>query len=149
MIAKAFGMLAASAALVASASAAEYKQPIKIPGASLPTAVFSTPGTKDFKGPNGEPVRDLNILRSTDKKAYSGVYDSPVKERVPTGPEGYEVDEFMYFFKGGVKLTSEDGTVTEAGPGDVVTIHKGWKGVWESDGYSKFYVIYDASKAAE
>ena len=48
----------------------------------------------------------------------------------------------MFFLEGSVTLTSSDGTVTEIGAGEGVTIPKEWTGIWETDGYRKIWVIY-------
>ena len=56
--------------------------------------------------------------------------------------EPYGVDEFMYFLEGSVTLTSSDGTVQVINAGEGVTIGADWTGVWETDGYTKIWVIY-------
>ena len=56
--------------------------------------------------------------------------------------EPYGVDEFMFFLEGGVTLTSSDGFVTEISAGEGVTIPKEWTGIWDTDGYTKIWVIY-------
>jgi uncharacterized cupin superfamily protein len=61
--------------------------------------------------------------------------------------EPYGVDEFMYFLDGGVTLTSADGTVQRIAAGEAVTIPKEWTGIWETDGYTKIWVIYSADGA--
>ncbi len=58
--------------------------------------------------------------------------------------EPYGVDEFMYFLEGGVTLTSDDGTVQVIEAGEGVTIGSDWTGVWETEGYTKIWVIYSA-----
>ncbi|WP_417463348.1 cupin domain-containing protein [Kordiimonas sp.] len=91
-------------------------------------------------------TQDVENFLSVDKKFDSGMYRSgPVRMTI----EHYGVDEFMYFVEGGVTLTSADGTVTEIGPGDAVTIGRDWKGVWDSKGYMKIYVIYSADEPLE
>jgi len=54
------------------------------------------------------------------------------------------VDEFMYFLEGSVTLTSSDGSVQTIDAGEGVTIAKEWTGIWETDGYTKIWVIYSA-----
>ena len=54
----------------------------------------------------------------------------------------YGVNEFMYFVSGSVTLTSSDGTVMTINSGEAVTVPKLWTGIWEIDGYEKFWVIY-------
>lgn len=83
---------------------------------------------------------DVTTLLSSDKKFASGMYrSSKVRFEID---EPYGVDEFMYFLEGGVTLTSSDGTVREIGTGEAVTIPKEWTGVWDTDGYTKIWVIY-------
>ena len=52
------------------------------------------------------------------------------------------MDEFVHFLDSGVKLTSGDGTVQVITAGETVTIPKQWTGIWETDGYTKIWVIY-------
>lgn len=89
---------------------------------------------------NGNTTLDVTSLLSSDKKFASGMYRSG-KVRFEAD-EPYGVDEFMYFLEGGVTLTSSDGHVTEISAGDAVTIPKEWVGVWDTDGYTKIWVIY-------
>ena len=63
--------------------------------------------------------------------------------------EPYGVHEYMHFLEGGVTLTSSDGTVTEIKAGDSVVIPAEWTGVWDTDGYTKIYVIYSPDKPIE
>lgn len=89
---------------------------------------------------DGFTVLDITSLKSSDGKFASGMYKSGKSRFEVTDP--YGVDEFMYFLEGGVTLTSSDGTVTEIEAGEAVTIPKEWTGVWETDGYTKIWVIY-------
>jgi uncharacterized cupin superfamily protein len=50
----------------------------------------------------------------------------------------------MYFISGGVTLTSSDGSMQKIEAGEAVTIPKEWTGIWETEGYSKIWVIYSA-----
>ncbi|MDG1996613.1 MAG: cupin domain-containing protein [Emcibacteraceae bacterium] len=83
---------------------------------------------------------DVRTMLSTDKKFDTGMFQADASRFEITEP--YGVDEFMYFLKGGVKLTSSDGTVQMINAGEAVTIPKEWTGIWETDGYTKIYVIY-------
>ena len=89
---------------------------------------------------DGNTTLDVTTFLSSDKKFGSGVYKSGAV-RIEIN-EPYGVDEFMYFIEGGVTLTSADGTVEVISAGDGVTIPKEWTGVWETDGYTKIWVIY-------
>lgn len=124
-------------------------QPLKIPNAQMPSAIFSSPQAHVTTGENGVTITDVMSLHSADKKFMTGVYKVVGKHSDPIPPEGYAVDEFMYFIEGGVTLTSEDGTVTEARAGDAISIPKGWKGRWDSNGYTKYYVIYNRDGPVE
>ena len=48
----------------------------------------------------------------------------------------------MYFLEGSVTLTSADGTVQVINAGEAVTIPKEWTGTWDTEGYTKMWVIY-------
>ncbi len=98
---------------------------------SSPKAVISRRGAADTKW--------VEMLRSKDETMSAGIYEATASR---SEIASYGEDEFMYFLKGGVTLTSADGTVTEVEAGDAVTIPKGWKGVWDTKGYTKFYVTY-------
>ncbi len=89
---------------------------------------------------DGNTTLDVTTFLSSDKKFGSGVYKSGAVRFEIDDP--YGVDEFMYFIEGGVTLTSADGTVEVISAGDGVTIPKEWTGVWETDGYTKIWVIY-------
>ena len=117
-------------------------QPLKIPAAQMPKAIFTSPQANVTTRENGVKVTDVMSLHSADKKFMTGVYKVVGKHSDPIPADGYAVDEFMYFIEGGVTLTSDDGTVTVAKAGDAISIPKGWKGRWDSDGYTKYYVIY-------
>jgi len=79
-------------------------------------------------------------MLSSDKKFASGMYTSSKTRSEISEP--YGVDEFMYFISGGVTLTSSDGSVQKIEAGEAVTIPKEWTGIWETEGYSKIWVIY-------
>ncbi|NQY08792.1 MAG: DUF861 domain-containing protein [Flavobacteriales bacterium] len=86
------------------------------------------------------PVVCFPNLSSSDKKFETGMYKSgPLHESYPGG---YGFDEFMYLITGSVTLTSADGTVTEIKAGEAVSMHKEWNGTWDTEGYTKLYVMY-------
>lgn len=95
---------------------------------------------------DGDEVRDVTSLLSSDGRFASGMYRAGPSRWEITEP--YGVDEFMYFLEGGVTLTSSDGTVTEIEAGEAVTIPREWTGVWETDGYMKIWVIYSEDGSA-
>jgi uncharacterized cupin superfamily protein len=89
---------------------------------------------------DGNTTLDVTSLLSSDKKFASGMYKSGKVRFEATEP--YGVDEFMYFLEGSVTLTSTDGTVQVISAGEAVTIPKEWTGIWDTDGYTKIWVIY-------
>lgn len=89
---------------------------------------------------NGNTTLDVTTLLSSDRKFASGMYKSGKTRSEITEP--YGVDEFMYFIEGGVTLTSVDGSEIIVSAGEAVTIPKEWMGVWDTDGYTKIWVIY-------
>ncbi|WP_395671805.1 cupin domain-containing protein [Phenylobacterium sp.] len=137
-------ILAAALTATAGAAAAQTLHPLKISPAEARGPVFER--KEATKGSLIDGTRDTHhfqMLRSQDRAATAGVFKSgPAHAEYET----YGADEFMYFLEGSVTLTSADGTVTKAGPGDAVTIPKEWKGRWDTDGYTKYYVVYTPRK---
>ena len=113
--------------------------PAKISKEDMNGAIFERPET--VRTERGEStVLDVTTSKSSDGRFASGMYKAG-KSRFEID-EPYGVDEFMYFLEGGVTLTSVDGTVQEIHAGEAVTIPKEWTGTWETDGYTKIWVIY-------
>ncbi len=95
---------------------------------------------------DGNTTLDVTSFLSSDERFGSGMYRSgPVRYEID---EPYGVDEFMYFLEGGVKLTSSDGSVQVVKAGEAVTIAKEWTGIWETEGYTKIWVIYSDDGSA-
>jgi uncharacterized cupin superfamily protein len=116
--------------------------PAKISKADMQGAIFERPDTvRTTRG--GNTVLDVTTLESSDGRFSSGMYKSGTSHFEIDEP--YGVDEFMYFLEGGVTLTSADGTVQEIHAGEAVTIPKEWTGTWQTDGYTKIWVIYSGS----
>ena len=96
------------------------------------------------------PAVTLSTVRQTelssDGKFSSGMYKAGKSRYEITEP--YGVDEFMYFLEGSVTLTSSDGSVQVIEAGEAVTVPKEWTGVWETDGYTKIWVIYSEDGSA-
>lgn len=113
--------------------------PAKISKADIAGKIFERPEMiESTHGSN--TTLDVTTLLSSDKKFASGMYRSgKVRSEIK---EPYGVDEFMYFIEGGVTLTSSDGSVLVIGAGEAATIPKEWTGIWETEGYSKIWVIY-------
>ena len=117
----------------------EVVLPAKISKEDMSGRIFERPDVVTrTRGDN--TIQDVTTLLSSDKKFASGMYKSG-KVRFET-TEPYGVDEFMYFLEGGVRLTSSDGSVLTVSTGEAVTIPKEWTGVWDTDGYTKIWVLY-------
>ena len=128
--------------LVAPAQADEpIPKPALMGKADLAGAMFERPDVTRSEQ-NGNTVLDVTSLESSDGRFASGLYRSgKVRAEID---EPYGVDEFMYFLEGGVTLTSSDGSVLEVKAGEAVTIPREWTGVWDTEGYTKIWVIYSA-----
>lgn len=116
-------------------------QPVLMNRTDLGGALFERPGMIRSEH-DGNTTLDITSLKSSDGKFASGMYRSGKVRAEIDKP--YGVDEFMYFLEGGVTLTSRDGTVLKVGTGEAVTIPKEWTGTWDTDGYTKIWVIYSA-----
>ncbi|MFQ6003930.1 MAG: cupin domain-containing protein [Woeseia sp.] len=126
--------------LVAGAMSEQgMRHPAKISKEDIAGRIFERPDM--IETDHGDHTTlDVTTLLSSDKKFASGMYRSGKTRSVIDEP--YGVDEFMYFLEGGVTLTSKDGTVQNINAGEAVTIPKEWMGIWDTDGYTKIWVIY-------
>jgi uncharacterized cupin superfamily protein len=123
-----------------STGADDAPQPTKL---VLGPEVFALAGTErsTLEGTAGTAnVLDHEAFRTADGRFDAGVYAVDGPHRFELAHD-YGVDEFMYFLEGSVTLTSVDGRRTDVGAGEAVVIPKTWRGVWESPGYRKIYVI--------
>ncbi len=116
--------------------------PAKLSKTDIAGAIFERPDMTQTRHGDGHVTLDVTSLVSSDRKFSSGMYKSGKTRLEVTEP--YGVDEFMYFLEGSVTLTSNDGTVQTIDAGEGVTIAKEWTGIWETDGYTKIWVIYSA-----
>ena len=133
-------MMIAFATAIASQHEKPAVHPAKISKADAAGKIFSRDSMTASTHNDGNTTLDVTTLLSSDGKFASGMYKSgKTREEIN---EPYGVDEFMYFLEGGVTLTSSDGTVTEIGAGEGVTIPREWTGIWDTDGYRKIWVIY-------
>lgn len=131
----------ALATLLATAREDDTPGPAHMSKADLAGELFEHPDMSRTES-GGNTTLDITSLKSSDGKFASGLYRSgKVRAEID---EPYGVDEFMYFLEGGVTLTSADGTVQVVEAGEAVTIPKEWTGVWDTDGYTKIWVIYSA-----
>ncbi|TGD75294.1 DUF861 domain-containing protein [Mangrovimicrobium sediminis] len=135
------------AALMASsiAFAGDAITPAEMSKEDIAGKLFESPETIKTER-NGHTVLDITSLLSSDGKFASGMYQAGPSRWDITEP--YGVDEFMYFLEGSVKLTSSDGSVQTIEAGEAVTIPKEWTGVWETEGYTKIWVIYSEDGSA-
>ena len=87
---------------------------------------------------SGDPKMMYHEL-SSDDVLESGVWSATVGGfKVPP----YTVSEVMVMLKGRMRLTAEDGTVTELSKGDMFYIPKGWTGRWDTlEDMQKAYTI--------
>ena len=119
--------------------AISHPHPVKISREDITGKIYERPDMVETTS-NGNTTLDVTTLLSSDKKFASGMYRSG-KLRFEVN-EPYGVDEFFFIIEGRITLTSKDGTVTDINPGEAVTIPKEWMGIWDTDGYSKIWVIY-------
>lgn len=132
----------AAAAVAISAHYDKAVIPAKIGKDDMTGKIFERDDMIETMHENGNVTLDVTTLLSSDKKFASGMYRSGKTYFEATEP--YGVDEFMYFLEGSVTLTSADGTVQTINAGEAVTIPKEWTGTWDTDGYTKIWVIYSA-----
>ncbi|MBW2541850.1 MAG: DUF861 domain-containing protein [Deltaproteobacteria bacterium] len=119
----------------------EVVYPAKMSKADIRGEIFARPDMKQEDHGKGNTTLSVTTLKSSDEKFFTGMYRSG-GEREEYKDKPYGVDEFMYFLEGSVTLTSADGAVQVVNAGEAVTIPKEWKGIWESNGYTKIWVIY-------
>jgi uncharacterized cupin superfamily protein len=132
-------VLLLSAIFTTASFAAEVVHPIKMSGEQIAGKLF-----EDFEPivheKNGNTTHDVEVFLSPNKEFDAGMYKSgKVRAEIK---EPYGVHEYMHFIEGGVTLTSSDGTITEVNAGDSVIIPADFTGVWDTEGYTKIYVIY-------
>jgi uncharacterized cupin superfamily protein len=116
--------------------------PAKINTADAAGLIFKSDDMSTITHKDGHKTEDVTTMMSSDGKFGSGMYRSG-KTRFEI-KEPYGVDEFMFFLKGSVTLTSSDGSVMTVNAGEAVTVPKEWTGIWDTDGYEKIWVIYSA-----
>ena len=124
----------------------ENVTPEKMSKDDIAGEIFDRPDMIAITHDDGHETLDVTTLLSSDKKFASGMYRSTKTRLEVTEP--YGVDEFMYFLEGSVTLTSSDGSVQVINAGEAVTIPKEWTGTWDTDGYTKIWVIYSEDGSA-
>lgn len=126
--------------LPAGVAAAEAVHPVLMTGEQIAGQIFQDYEPLE-KTRNGNTTRDVEVFLSSDHQFDTGMYQSGKVRADITEP--YGVHEYMHFLQGGVTLTSSDGTVTQVNAGDSVVIPAEWTGIWDTEGYTKIYVIYN------
>ena len=134
-------MAIATAAGISTAGERKVVHPAKMSKADIGGEIFARSNMKKETHDDGNTTLSVTTLKSSDNRFFTGMYKSG-GEREEYKAEPYGVDEFMYFLEGSVTLTSVDGTVQVINAGEAVSIPKEWLGIWESDGYTKIWVIY-------
>jgi len=119
--------------------AADVVHPVKMSKAQIAGEIFNDyePVVSEH---NGNTTHDVEVFLSPKREFDAGMYRSG-KVRAEIN-EPYGVHEYMHFIEGGVTLTSSDGTVTQINAGDSVIIPAEFTGIWDTEGYTKIYVIY-------
>ncbi|NQY66626.1 MAG: DUF861 domain-containing protein [Flavobacteriales bacterium] len=133
--------------LAQGSSATDTKHPSKLTKEQIAGTVFDSKDVEKYKDELGRKMVDFYQLYSSDKKFAVGMTTAPAGKLEYLDHE-YGTDEMMYFISGGVTLTSEDGTVLVVGEGECATLAKEWKGTWDTQGYTKIWVIYSREGGA-
>lgn len=138
-LARAYSLIFAVGIVSQTSTAADVVLPSKISAEAMTGVIFERPDMLE-QTRNGNTTQDVTTLLSSDKKFASGMYKSgKVRSEIV---EPYGVDEFMYFIAGSVTLTSADGSKQIINAGEAVTIPREWTGIWDTEGYTKIWVIY-------
>ncbi len=140
-------LLISCGAATSVATANDTIYPQVMTKAEIAGDIFKRPDLIEETSDSGRKTWDVISLLSRDKKFVSGMYRAEAGRFEITEP--YGVDEYMHFLAGSVTLTSSDGKVTVIHAGDSVTIPKEWTGIWETEGYTKIYVIYSPDEPLE
>lgn len=116
--------------------------PAKINMADAAGMIFERDDMSAITQEDGHQTESVTTMMSSDGKFRSGMYRSG-KTRLEID-EPYGVNEFMFFLKGSITLTSSDGSVMTVHAGEAVTMPKEWTGILDTEGYEKILVIYSA-----
>ncbi len=132
--------------LLARPALGDTVYPAKISRADADGAIFKRDDMTETVHEDGHRTLDVTSLLSSDGRFASGMYRSG-KTRIEIS-EPYGVDEFMFFLEGSVTLISSDGSKTRVEAGEGVTVPKEWTGIWDTEGYTKIWVIYSEDGSA-
>jgi uncharacterized cupin superfamily protein len=130
-----FALIAGGASALALAAQAD---PIKLTNAEAMATLSSPSATSNNSGPI--KTGNYTILTSPDKRMVVGVYRMSAG-RFPGGPNGYGLTEFAYVLKGKLSLVGDDGKTIEVGPGESVSLTRGWKGTWGATEETTYYYV--------
>ena len=110
-----FLMIAVTTDVAAATHEQKAVLPAKIDKSDAAGMIFKRADMSAITHEDGHKTEDVTTMISSDGKFGTGMYRSG-KTRLEVN-EPYGVDEFMYFLKGSVTLTSSDGSV--------MTVHAG------------------------
>lgn len=139
------GLVSVIVIALMSAMANAQTAPRKVTAAEAHGPIFSDAGAKK-RDIQGQPSTDVSLMRSSDRHFQSGMFQAGAS-RFEFRDRSYGVDEFMLIVSGSATLTALDGTKITLGPGDAITIPAEWRGIWETPGLTKYYVIYSRDKS--
>lgn len=124
----------------AIALAEDVVKPAEMSKSDIAGGIYLRPDMTRVTHPDGSNALDVTNFTSSDGKYETGMYASAASNIEINQPWG--VDEFFYVVSGSITLTSDDGSVMVIEAGETATIPKEWTGKWDTEGYSKIWVIY-------
>ena len=124
----------------AIALAEDVVKPAEMSKSDIAGAIYLRSDMTRVTHPNGSNTLDVTNFTSSDGKYETGMYASAASNIEINQPWG--VDEFFFVVSGSITLTSDDGSVMVIEAGETATIPKEWTGKWDTEGYSKIWVIY-------
>ena len=124
----------------AIALAEDVVKPAEMSKSDIAGAIYLRSDMTRVTHSNGSNTLDVTNFTSSDGKYETGMYASAASNIEINQPWG--VDEFFYVVSGSITLTSDDGSVMVIEAGETATIPKEWTGKWDTEGYSKIWVIY-------
>lgn len=139
-----FGLMSVGAMACAQEAAAPAETPksiVRFAAADLASLMQSSAAVR--KTTEIRTTTAVPMFKSSDQKFSSGLFSSTAGY---AEFESYAGDEFCYIVSGEATITSADGSVLRLKAGDAITIPKGWKGRWDTSGYTKYFVSYRASQ---
>jgi hypothetical protein len=116
---------------------------------------MTVPRIVDFRhagNPVDSPIDAAKLLAGTPRASVDNRYSDP-SQRFHCGTwastpgrwrVSYTENEFCYLLEGRVRLTADDGTVCEFGPGSAFVVPAGYSGTWETlESARKHYAIFE------